>query len=293
MIFYQTVHGKINVIEFNSQKPSNYTILCIHGSPSDARVFSYVGKVLSRSGYNVASMDLPGHGGSEGQKGDIDFQKCLQAIDQIVVELKKKSKVIIMSHSMGSTFAIWYAHTHKNRLDGLILLCPYIRIKGIKRSDVEPSMLAFLRLLFGRIFVPRRTINITKLLPTYANVSGEEFTEISKDPAINLQYSFRYYVDIMAGRNSKVSELADISNPVILLHGRHDRNVYPKVSEEYMKLLRVPRKDLRIFDCNHWFFDAIAFSQNSQKYSEESRNGFISTIIDWIESLEPKSEINS
>lgn len=285
MTFYQTAHGKINVIEFPSQKPSNYTILCIHGSPSDARVFTYVGKMLSQAGYDVASMDLPGHGGSDGPRGDLDFARCLQAIDQIVSELKKKSKVIMMSHSMGSTFALWYAHTYKNRLDGMIVLCPYLRIKSIKRSDVEPSASTFLYLLFGRIFAPRKTISITKLLPTYARVSGEEFAEMAGDPTINIEYSFRYFVDVMAGRNSKVAELADIADPVLLLHGRRDRNVYPQVSEEYLKLLRTPKKELKIFDCNHWFFDAVAFRQDSKRYPEESRKEFISAIVEWIGSL--------
>ena len=285
MTFYQTVHGKINVIEFLSQKPSSYTILCIHGSPSDARVFTYVGKTLSQAGYNVASMDLPGHGGSDGPRGDLDFAKCLQAINQIVSELKKKSKVIMMSHSMGSTVALWYARSYKNRLDGLIVLCPYIRIKNIKRSDVEPSASTFLYLLFGRIFTPRKTVSITKLLPTYAKISGEEFAEMAQDPTVNLEYSFRYFVDVMAGRNSKVTELADIVDPVLLLHGKRDRNVFPQVSEEYIKLLRAPRKDLKIFDCNHWFFDAVAFRQDSQRYPEESRKEFISTIIEWIDSI--------
>lgn len=290
MTFYQTVHGKINVIEFNSEKPNSNTILCIHGSPSDARVFGYVGKTLSQAGYNVASIDLPGYGGSDGPKGDLDFSKCLQAIDQIVTELKKKSKVIMMSHSMGSTFALWYAHMYKDRLDGLIVLCPYIRIKKVKRSDTEPSASTCLHLLFGRIFTPRKTISITKLLPTYANVSGEEFMEMSQDPTVNLEYSYRYYVDIMAARNSRVTELADIPYPVLLLHGKRDRNVYPQVSEEYIKLLRAPTKDLKFFDCDHWFFDAVAFRQDSQRYPEESRKEFISTIVKWLHSLESESK---
>lgn len=284
MTFYQTVHGKINVIDFPSQTPSDYIVLCIHGSPSDARVFAYVGKTLSQEGYTVASMDLPGHGGSDGPRGDLDFPKCLRAIDQIVTELKKKSKVIMMSHSMGSTFALWYAHTYKNKLDGLVALCPYVRIKNIKRSDVEPSASAFLYLLFGRIFAPRKTVSITKLLPTYAEVSGEEFAGMTKDSSVNLNYSFRYFVDVMAGRNSKIAELADITDPVLLLHGRQDRNVYPQVSEEFVRMLRSPRKDLKLLDCNHWFFDAVAFQQ-SPRYTEESRKQFITTIIDWIGSL--------
>jgi alpha-beta hydrolase superfamily lysophospholipase len=68
-------------------------------------------------------VDLPGHGRSDGQKGDLDFGTCMQSIDQIITELKKKSsRVFILAHSMGSTFALWYAHLFRNSIDGMILM---------------------------------------------------------------------------------------------------------------------------------------------------------------------------
>lgn len=282
MTFYQTANGGINVIEFPSGNPANDTVLCIHGTPSDARIFNYVGTKLSQAGYNVISMDLPGHGSSEGPRGDLDFEECLQSINQIVVDLKKRSRVFIMAHSMGSTFALWYAHSFKNSIDGLIILCPYIRIDKIKRSDTEPSVATFLYLLLRRIFTPKSTVDFTKVVPKYAEVSGEEFSKMRRNQMVNMQYSYRYLVDVMAARNSKVAKLADILDPVLLVHGQRDRNVYPQVSEEYLKLLRSPNKELKLFDCDHWFYDALYFDQESPRYSEESREKFVSSIIDWI-----------
>lgn len=289
MVFFDTVHGKINVIEFSAKAPIGYTILCIHGSPSDARIFSYVGTKLAEEGYDVASIDLPGHGKSDGPKGDLDFERCLQAIKQIISELKKKSRVIIMAHSMGSTFALWYAHLFGNTIDGLIVLCPYVRIKNIKRSDTEPSTLTFLSLLLHRMFTPTKTADITKVLPKYAEISGYQFAMVMQDKTVNLRYSYRYFVDVMAVRNSRVAELADISTPTLILQGQRDRNVYPQVSEEYFKLLKAPSKRLQILDCDHWFFDAMFFSQNSSRHSEESRMRFISEIVGWIKTLDAKS----
>jgi predicted methyltransferase len=37
--------------------------------------------------------------------------------------------------------------------------------------------------------------------------------------------------------NSKVAELSDIDVPVLILHGKDDRNVYPAVSQEFFKVL--------------------------------------------------------
>ncbi|AIF82938.1 lysophospholipase [Candidatus Nitrososphaera evergladensis SR1] len=283
---YQTASGKINVFEFPSQNPKNDTILCIHGIPSNARIFTYVGTKLSQAGYNVLSMDLPGHGGSEGPRGDVDFEKCLQSINQIVADLKRSgSRVFIMAHSMGSTFALWYAHSFKNSVDGLIIMCPYIHINNIKRSDTEPSAGMFLYLLLRRILTPRSTADMMKVLPQYAKVSGEEFEEVVRKKMINTEYSYRFLVDVLATRNSKVAELADIVDPILLLHGQKDRNVYPQVSEEYLKMLRSQNKELKMFDCDHWFYDAMFFNQDSPKYSEESRIRFISTIRDWLSSF--------
>ena len=73
MTFYQTASGRINAIEFESgKKPARDTLLCIHGLFCDSRIFTYIGSKLSIDGYNVVSIDLPGHGMSDGKGGEID-----------------------------------------------------------------------------------------------------------------------------------------------------------------------------------------------------------------------------
>ena len=61
----RTTNGNINLIHFPSVgNDNNKTVLCIHGSYSDARIFNYIGAQLSENGFNVYSMDLLGHGKS-------------------------------------------------------------------------------------------------------------------------------------------------------------------------------------------------------------------------------------
>ena len=280
-MFYDTVSGRINVIEMPSANPNADAILCIHGFPCDARIFSYAGKKLSEAGYNVYSLDLPGHGKSDGQKGDLDFDACMKSMNQIVIELKKKSsRVFILAHSMGSTFALWYAHLFDS-VDGLILMAPYVRIDGIKRSDAEPSTMAFLHLLLGRLFTPYKRVSIAKILPGYVKIGGSQLGRMVQDTELNFEYSYRYFIDIIARRNSKVKEMADVRVPVLILQGSGDRNVYPQVSEEFFKLLRTTNKEIKVFDCGHWFYDALFYSQSAE-YAEEDRTKFISTIASWI-----------
>jgi hypothetical protein len=106
-----------------------------------------------------------------------------------------------------------------------------------------------------------------------------------KDPVTNFKYSYRFIVDILAIKNSKISELSDFGDiPVIILHGRKDRMNYVQVSEEYFKLLHTNMKEIKIFDCDHWFYDAIFYDQSFSRHSEESRMEIISLMADWLKS---------
>jgi alpha-beta hydrolase superfamily lysophospholipase len=283
LVSYQASSGRINIIEIPSAKPNGYAVLCIHGICCDARIFAYVGSKLSQAGYDIYSMDLPGHGESDGQRGDLDFDDCLQSIDKIIAELRKKSlKVFILAHSFGSTFALWYAHLFKKSVDGIILLAPYVRVGSVKkRSNAEPSLSTFLYLLLGRMFTPYKRVNFGKILPGYVKIGGSQLPRMVQDGKLNFDYSFRYLVDIVAKRNSKLAELSDVDVPVLILHGSNDRNVYPEVSVEFLKLLRTKAKEIKVFDCNHWFYDAIFFSQ-SPEYSEENRVKLVSSMLEWL-----------
>lgn len=279
-----TPSGKINVVQSLSLNHNARAVLCIHGFCCDSRIFNYISKALAAAGYDVYSIDLPGHGLSEGRRGDLDFESCLQSIDVIVSEIKKRSsEIFVLAHSMGSTFALWYAHHFKNSVDGLILLAPYIRIPGIKRSDAEPSPGAFLYLLIGRIFSPKKLVDIRKLLPGYVKIGGSQYSRMVDREKANFEYSFRYMIDIIAQRNSRLAELSDIEVPTFIIYGLQDRNVYPQVSEQFFKLVKSEEKKLASFDCNHWFYDAVFYSQ-SDEYDERDRKSFTDELIQWMNS---------
>ena len=116
---------------------SSKVILCIHGAHSDARIFNYLGNQLSESGFNIYSLDLLGHGQSDGPIGDSNFEDCLSSINQVIKTIRQRQNnipVYLLGHSFGCTYVLWYAHEFGSTVDGLILMAPYLRIKGLKRS---------------------------------------------------------------------------------------------------------------------------------------------------------------
>lgn len=285
MTLQETSRGKINVIKYPSRTPSDKIVLCIHGFCCDARIFDYLGNALANNGFDVYSIDLPGHGKSYGEKGDPDFDECLESIHDIVEKLKSTSKLFILAHSMGCTYALWYAHTFKKSVDGLILFAPYVRIPSIKkRSEIEPSNIRFLYFLLRKMLTPKTRILATQKLPNFLTVGGHEIEQMLNDKSLNFYYSYRYIVNVLALRNTRISELSDTEVPLLILHGKKDRNVFAEVGMQFYNLANSIDKKINVLDCDHWFDHCIFYGQDDSRYSEDSRMKIMNLVKDWVSS---------
>jgi pimeloyl-ACP methyl ester carboxylesterase len=163
-------------------------------------------------------------------------------------------------------------------------MAPYIRISSVKkRSVAEPNLLYFLYLIFRRLLTPKTLVKMTDLFPKLIDIGGEELFQMLHDKDLNFYYSYRYIIDIIAFRNSRVKELAGIDDvPIHILHGKNDLIFFSGVSEAFFKLLKNKNKKINLFDCDHWFYDAVSNNYFQSKFSEESRKQIIVTVKEWI-----------
>ena len=104
-------------MNFDKEKPS---ILLMHGSGLTHIVWSLHEQFYASQGYNILSVDLPGHGNSEGPS--------LKSIEEIsdwiksfmnVLDIKK---IIIIGHSQGCLVGIDFAARYENLLSSLVLV---------------------------------------------------------------------------------------------------------------------------------------------------------------------------
>ena len=99
---------------------SKDTIIFLHGSGLSHIVWSLTEQFFSNKNYNVLSVDLPGHGNSEGP--------CLESIEKIADWLEKVfiklnlDKVIIVAHSQGCLEALEYSYKFKDRLKKIVFV---------------------------------------------------------------------------------------------------------------------------------------------------------------------------
>ena len=96
------------------------TIIFLHGSGLSHIVWSLVEQFFSNKNFNVLSIDLPGHGNSDGP--------CLNSIENIADWLEKVfvklklDKVILVGHSQGCLEMLEYSNKYKSRLQKLVFM---------------------------------------------------------------------------------------------------------------------------------------------------------------------------
>ena len=96
------------------------TILLMHGSGLSHIVWSLHEQFYASQGYNILSVDLPGHGNSEGPS--------LKSIEEIADWIKSLmnvldiTKIIIIGHSQGCLVGIDFAARYENLLSSLVLV---------------------------------------------------------------------------------------------------------------------------------------------------------------------------
>ena len=282
-ITFTTSNGQLSALHFSPSVPSRYKILCLHGFCCDSRIFRYIGAKMSEKGFDIYALDLFGHGKSDGKKGDPNFFDTLKSIDELIEQFRSvDSSVYILGHSLGCTYALWYNLHYRDKVSGIILLAPFIWMKGLKnKGEAVPGFFKFLGLLCRRILTPSKLISAKKVVRD-SILKTDEIQFMMRDPEINYYYSYRYIVDVIGFKNTKVKLLSSITKPTLILHGKRDSNVYSELSVGFYDLLKSDKKQLKLFDCDHWFYHSIFFNQNDQRYTESDRRQIVDSIVSWI-----------
>ena len=99
---------------------SKDTIVFLHGSGLSHIVWSLSEQFFSSKNFNVLSIDLPGHGNSEGPCLD-SIEKIADWLEKVFNELKLKN-IILVGHSQGCLEALEYSFKYKDRLKKIVFI---------------------------------------------------------------------------------------------------------------------------------------------------------------------------
>tara|TARA_B100000900_G_scaffold291087_1_gene249908 strand:+ start:2611 stop:3387 length:777 start_codon:yes stop_codon:yes gene_type:complete len=230
---------------------SQDTIVFLHGSGLSHIVWSLTEQFFSSKKFNVLSIDLPGHGNSEGP--------CLKTIEEIadwLEEVFKKlnlNQLIIVGHSQGCLEALEYSFKYKTRLKKLIF------VGGSYRMPVNKDLIDL---------AESGDNDAVKLMMKWGYEGSKKF--IGGNPVEKIIQSPRdiseiLAVDLIACNNYlKGSEAAKaIDIPSLFIFGELDRMVNLEAAKKFSNL--VNNSSIHIINgCGHMIMIEKAFEMREK-----------------------------
>lgn len=100
--------------------PSRQSVVFIHGAGQDHSIWAMQARYFARKGRNVLSIDLPGHGRSDGPP----LESIEQMSDWLIALLDAAGieQASLVGHSMGSLIALATAARHTDRVRSIALV---------------------------------------------------------------------------------------------------------------------------------------------------------------------------
>ena len=230
-------------LDFDKSKPY---VLLMHGSGLTHIVWSLHEQFYVSQGFNVLSIDLPGHGNSEGPS-----LKSIEEISDWVKQLINKvniSKINFIGHSQGCLVGIDFASRYPNLIDKLVLVAGSYKLPvnqdliDLAEAGDEKSVLLMMKWGYegSKAFIGgnpvKKIINSTR--------------EIREILAVDLNACNNY-------KDGKES-LEKINCPTLCIFGDLDKMVPLEVGNKMTSMIKNSEKKI-IKNCGHMIIFEKAF----------------------------------
>ena len=230
-------------MDFDEKKPS---ILLMHGSGLTHIVWSLHEQFYASQGFNVLSVDLPGHGNSEGPS--------IKSIEEIsdwvksIMNVLSVKKLIIIGHSQGCLVGIDFAARYSKLINCLVL------VAGSYKMPVNKDLIDYAEAGDEKAVL---------LMMKWGYEGSKAF--IGGNPVKKIINSSREIrevlaVDLNACKNYKSGKesLEKINCPTLCIFGDLDKMVPLEVGNKMASMIKNSEKKI-INNCGHMIIFEKAF----------------------------------
>jgi 2-hydroxy-6-oxonona-2,4-dienedioate hydrolase len=249
----QTTSWKLHYNEAGEGQP----VILLHGSGAGASGWSNFRPNIGvlADDFRVLAMDAPGWGRSDAAlPQDYDHPNAvLELMDALSIE-----KAALVGNSMGGMTAVTFAARYPDRISHLITMGPgaFVKIPTLFGAGDGPT--EGLKILAEGYRNPTaETMKKLVEIMTYdATFATDALAQERADAAVARPDHLANWLEGMAGGGpvrtaATVEQVASITTPALLVHGRDDRVVH---YEHSLRLVStIPNSRLVLFNrCGHW-----------------------------------------
>lgn len=248
--------------------PLRAAVVLAHGYAEHLGRYRYFAGQLNKAGIAVFALDHWGHGESEGSGGFVPaFSAYTDGIEALLAKVQAGHPDVprfLIGHSMGGLIAAAHLITHQAHYAGAILSGP-----AIKPAEEPAKLLIWISRLLSR-FLPR------------LGVLALDAAGVSRDPAVvsayladplvyNGKMSARLAAEMFDAMAAVRCQVAEISLPILLLHGAADSLTAPEGSEFLSQHVSSPDSELKIYPGLY-----------HEIFNEPERDSVIGDVTTWI-----------
>ena len=227
------------------------TIVFLHGSGLSHIVWSLAEQFFLSKNFNVLSIDLPGHGNSDGPCLD-SIEKIADWLEKVFDKLQLKNLVLV-GHSQGCLEILEYSSRYKERIKKLVF------VGGSNKMPVHPDLIELAQ---------NGHSDAVKLMMKWGYEGSKKF--IGGNPVEKIIQSPRdiseiLAVDLKACNNySNGSEAAKAINlPSMLIYGELDKMVNLEAGKKFSNLIKNSITHV-IKGCGHMIMIEKAFEMREK-----------------------------
>ncbi len=221
-------------------------LLHVHGLSDHSGRYEAFGSAAAREGVSVFTLDLRGHGGSEGRRGHASSFDCLlQDVDRFRREvqglLHPRTPLFVLGNSMGGLIALRYVEEYDTTLAGAILIAPWLGT-----ALPAPGWKLALAGLAAR-FAPALPFR-ARIPPEALSRRPEIGSRYREDPLAHDTITPRLFVEANRAMGLAHQRAERIRTPLLFLLAGGDRIVDTDRAEAFARALVQPDVTIRVYE---------------------------------------------
>lgn len=251
------------------EQSSRAVILLVHGAGEHCGRYEHLAEYFCNRGYAIAGLDQIGHGKSDGCYGFVErFDDHLQSLENFRQQVERDFPglpVILLGHSMGGLISSLFLLEHQHQFAGCALSAPAIK------TDLQPPLIQVLLIRLLSRIAPK--LGVLQL--DAAGVSRDQAVvdDYCADPLVfHGKMSARMVAELFAGMNQIQQQAANISLPLLVMHGGEDPMTAPSGSQFLYDHVSSKQKSLKMYPALY-----------HEIFNEPEQQAVFADLLSWCE----------